>query len=176
MIGIIISCLQILMAVSIHLNSWGNYYSLHPDLRCTTQRTITGAYYNAGVVSASMRAGNLQLARGSQKSDLPADTARKRRRCCDIGRAMYLLCLPIRKRKGVCLWGGSWMAILAFPNLLGSQINLTRLPFNQTESGGPNRVFKVMEPKSILMYATPERNKLNVQCSRYDTQTRHGGF
>ena len=48
MIGIIISCLQILMAVSIHLNSWGNYYSLHPDLRCTTQRTITGAYYNAG--------------------------------------------------------------------------------------------------------------------------------
>ena len=44
------------------------------------------------------------------------------------------------------------MAILAFPNLLESLINLTRLPFNQTESRGPYRVFQVMEPKSILMY------------------------
>ena len=41
-------CLQLIMAVSVHIGYWGSYYSLHPDLRCTTQNTIAGAYYNSG--------------------------------------------------------------------------------------------------------------------------------
>ena len=48
MIEILMSCLQIRMSVSIHLNSWGNYYSLHLNLRCTVQKTIAGAYYTSG--------------------------------------------------------------------------------------------------------------------------------
>ena len=36
------------MEVSVHIGYWGSYYSLHPDLRCTTQNTISGAYYNSG--------------------------------------------------------------------------------------------------------------------------------
>ena len=41
-------CLQLIMAVSVHIGYCGSYYSLHPDLRCTTQNTIAGAYYNSG--------------------------------------------------------------------------------------------------------------------------------
>ena len=41
-------CLQLITAVSVHIGYWGSYYSLHPDLRCTTQNTIAGAYYNSG--------------------------------------------------------------------------------------------------------------------------------
>ena len=41
-------CLQLMMAGSVHIAYWCSYYSLHPDLRCTTQNTIAGAYYNSG--------------------------------------------------------------------------------------------------------------------------------
>ena len=48
MVGCKMGCLQLIMAVSIHIGYLGNYYSLHPDLRCTTQNIIAGAYYNSG--------------------------------------------------------------------------------------------------------------------------------
>ena len=41
------TCLSILLAVSSHLGLDGDYNSVHPHVRCTTDSWITGAYYNS---------------------------------------------------------------------------------------------------------------------------------
>jgi hypothetical protein len=41
------TCLSILLAVSAHLGLDGDYNSVHPHVRCTTDSWITGAYYNS---------------------------------------------------------------------------------------------------------------------------------
>ena len=41
------TCLSILLAVSTHLGLDGDYNSVHPHVRCSTDNWITGAYYNS---------------------------------------------------------------------------------------------------------------------------------
>ena len=41
------TCLSILLVVSAHLGLDGDYNSVHPHVRCTTNNLITGAYYNS---------------------------------------------------------------------------------------------------------------------------------
>ena len=41
------TCLSILLAISTHLGLDGDYNSVHPHARCTTDNWVTGAYYNS---------------------------------------------------------------------------------------------------------------------------------
>ena len=105
-------CLQLIMAVSVHIGYWGSYYSLNPDLRCTTQNTIAGAYYNSGGASVFMLPVKLRWEMAVSKLDFPAVTVMKRYQCCDIEKEISLLCLLIRARKRKkfmdYFWGGNF--------------------------------------------------------------------
>jgi len=47
------SCLSLLLAVSMHVGLEGNYNSVHPHVRCHVENTIAGVYANSdGNVSA----------------------------------------------------------------------------------------------------------------------------
>ena len=41
------SCLSLLLALSLHIGLEGNYNNVHPHARCDLDNTITGAYYNS---------------------------------------------------------------------------------------------------------------------------------
>mgnify|MGYP001239234137 FL=1 len=41
------SCLSLLVALSLHIGLEGNYNNVHPHARCDIDNTITGAYYNS---------------------------------------------------------------------------------------------------------------------------------
>ena len=41
------SCLGLFLALSMHVGLEGNYNSVHPHARCTTDNWVTGAYYNS---------------------------------------------------------------------------------------------------------------------------------
>ena len=41
------SCLSLLVALSLHIGLEGDYNSVHPHGRCTIDNWITGAYYNS---------------------------------------------------------------------------------------------------------------------------------
>ena len=41
------SCLSLLLAISLHIGLEGNYNNVHPHARCEINNTITGAYYNS---------------------------------------------------------------------------------------------------------------------------------
>ena len=41
------SCLEILVAITLHLGLEGDYNNIHPHGRCTIDNWISGAYYNS---------------------------------------------------------------------------------------------------------------------------------
>ena len=41
------SCLSLLVALSMHVGLDNNYNSIHPHARCTVDNTIVGIYYNS---------------------------------------------------------------------------------------------------------------------------------
>ena len=41
------SCLSLLIAISLHVGLEYNYNNIHPHARCTIDNTISGAYYNS---------------------------------------------------------------------------------------------------------------------------------
>ena len=41
------SCLEILVAITLHLGLEGDYNNIHPHGRCNVDNWITGAYYNS---------------------------------------------------------------------------------------------------------------------------------
>ena len=41
------SCLSLLIALSLHVGLENNYNNIHPHARCTVDDTISGAYYNS---------------------------------------------------------------------------------------------------------------------------------
>jgi len=41
------SCLSLLIALSLHVGLENNYNNIHPHARCTIDNTISGAYYNS---------------------------------------------------------------------------------------------------------------------------------
>ena len=45
--GIKMSCLEILVAITLHLGLEGDYNNIHPHGRCNIDNWITGAYYNS---------------------------------------------------------------------------------------------------------------------------------
>ena len=109
-------CLQLIMAVSVHIGYWGSYYSLHPDLRCTTQNTIAGAYYNSGRRVSVYAARKVAMGDGFLEIGLSAATVMKRYQCCDIEKEISLLCLLIRARKRKKFMDFSGLAILKICN------------------------------------------------------------
>ena len=45
--GVEMSCLEILVAITLHLGLEGDYNNIHPHGRCNIDNWITGAYYNS---------------------------------------------------------------------------------------------------------------------------------
>ena len=45
--GVEMSCLEILVAITLHLGLEGDYNNIHPHGRCTIDNWIAGAYYNS---------------------------------------------------------------------------------------------------------------------------------
>ena len=41
------SCIEILVAITLHLGLEGDYNNIHPHGRCNVDDWITGAYYNS---------------------------------------------------------------------------------------------------------------------------------
>ena len=41
------SCISLLIALSLHVGLEGDYNAVHPHARCTIDNTILGAYYNS---------------------------------------------------------------------------------------------------------------------------------
>ena len=41
------TCLQLSIALSLHLGLVGDYNNIHPHARCSIDNTITGVYYNS---------------------------------------------------------------------------------------------------------------------------------
>jgi hypothetical protein len=41
------SCLSLLVGLSLHIGLENNYNNIHPHARCTIDNTISGAYYNS---------------------------------------------------------------------------------------------------------------------------------
>tara|TARA_B110001454_G_scaffold188950_1_gene187245 strand:- start:304 stop:627 length:324 start_codon:yes stop_codon:yes gene_type:complete len=41
------SCLSLLVALTLHIGLEGDYNNIHPHARCTVDNWITGAYYNS---------------------------------------------------------------------------------------------------------------------------------
>ncbi len=111
-------CLQLIMAVSVHIGYWGSYYSLHPDLRCTTQNNIAGAYYNSGRRVSVYAARKVAMGDGFLEIGLSSGYGDEAGTNVAISKRKYLYCACLSGlEKEKSLWIISGLAILKICNI-----------------------------------------------------------